>query len=99
MKQDGNPSERARKNKENPKGMLRRYVNYFDIVFMEGGVLHYFHDIDEFMQIMYKLEQNTMSEIINAIIKSGFNMEKFDEHPAWTNSNIPGEFTVVAKRQ
>ena len=230
VKQDGSPSERARKNKENPKGMLRKYANYFDtyegvkianicgscgkkaiplallgaevtvfdisednrkyaievaeaanvninyevcdvleidlekyggyfdVVFMEGGVLHYFHDIDEFMQIMYSLlreggkmicsdfhpftkisdalnlEQNTMSyfstevfegemaharffdeetrkqmpkcsyrkytisEIINAIIGRGFALERFDEHPAWTNSSMPGEFTAVAKR-
>ena len=230
VKQDGSPSERARKNKENPTGMLRKYTNYFDayegvkianicgscgkkaiplallgaevtvfdisgdnrkyamevaeaadvkinyevcdvleidqekyggyfdVVFMEGGVLHYFHDINEFMQIMYgllreggkmicsdfhpftkisdalNLEQNTMSyfstevfegemaharffdeetrkqmpkcsyrkytisEIINAIIGNGFALERFDEHPAWTNSNMPGEFTAVAKR-
>lgn len=135
-----------------------KYEGYFDVVFMEGGVLHYFHDIDEFMQMMYcllkkngkmicsdfhpftkmsdilSLEQSTMSyfstevfegemaharfyddeirrqmpkcsyrkytisEIINAIIKSGFVLEQFDEHPAWTNSNIPGEFTAVAKK-
>jgi len=135
------------------------YNGYFDVVFMEGGVLHYFHDIDEFMQIMYgllktngrmicsdfhpfskisdilSLEQKTMnyfstevfegemaharfyddeirrqmpkcsyrkytiSEIINAIIKSGFVLEKFDEHPAWTNSNVPGEFTTVANKR
>ena len=135
-----------------------KYGGYFDVVFMEGGVLHYFHDINEFMQIMYgllreggkmicsdfhpftkisdalNLEQNTMSyfstevfegemaharffdeetrkqmpkcsyrkytisEIINAIIGNGFALERFDEHPAWTNSNMPGEFTAVAKR-
>ena len=230
VKQDGSPSERARKNKENPTGMLRKYVNYFDayegvrianicgscgkkaiplallgaevtvfdisednrkyamevaeaadvsinyevcdvleidqekyggyfdVVFMEGGVLHYFHDIDEFMHIMYSLlrkggkmicsdfhpftkisdvlnlEQNTMSyfstevfewemaharffdeeirkqmpkcsyrkytisEIINAIIRSGFVLKRFDEHPTWTNSNLPGEFTAVANK-
>ena len=27
----------------------------FDVVFMEGGVLHYFHDIEQFMGIMYSL--------------------------------------------
>lgn len=32
-----------------------KYGNYFDVVFMEGGVLHYFHDIDAFMRIMYAL--------------------------------------------
>lgn len=34
---------------------IGKYGNYFDVVFMEGGVLHYFHDIDEFMKIMYSL--------------------------------------------
>lgn len=31
------------------------YGEYFDVVFMEGGVLHYFHDINEFMKIMYSM--------------------------------------------
>ena len=138
---------------------IEKYGNYFDVVFMEGGVLHYFHDIDEFMCIMYSLlkdngkmicsdfhpftkisdilnieqptmsyfskeifegemaharffEENvrdqipkcsyrkyTISEIINSVIKSGFTLRKFDEHPAWTNENIPGEFTIVASKQ
>ena len=133
-----------------------KYSNSFDIIFMEGGILHYFHDINEFMEIMYllltpngkmicsdfhpftkiadimNLKQPTMSyfatdvfegemaharffndeirnkmpkcsyrkytisEIVNAVIGSGFTLKKFDEHPAWTNDNIPGEFTVVA---
>ena len=133
-----------------------KYSNCFDVIFMEGGILHYFHDINEFMGIMYlllkpngkmicsdfhpftkiadimSLEQPTMSyfstdvfegemaharffndeirnkmpkcsyrkytisEIINAVIYSGFILKKFDEHPAWTNSNIPGEFTIIA---
>ena len=138
---------------------IARYGSYFDVVFMEGGVLHYFHDIDEFMRIMYSLlkdngklicsdfhpfskiadmlnfEQPTMSyfskdifegemaharffedsvreqmpkcsyrkytvsEIINSVINSGFTLRKFDEHPAWTNEKIPGEFTVIASKQ
>ena len=136
-----------------------KYGNYFDVVFMEGGVLHYFHDIDKFMSIMYSLLKNngkmicsdfhpftkikdilnleqpsmsyfskeifegemaharffeenireqmpkcsyrkyTISEIINSVINSGFTLRKFDEHPAWTNENIPGEFTLVASKQ
>ena len=135
---------------------LERYGGYFDVVFMEGGILHYFHDIDEFMGMMYamlrpggkmicsdfhpftkindslKLETPTMSyfstdvfegemaharfypeeirsrmprcslrkytvsEIINGIIRSGFRLERFDEHPAWENDRLPGEFTAVA---
>lgn len=31
---------------------LSKYRGYFDVVFMEGGILHYFHDIDEFMGLM-----------------------------------------------
>lgn len=230
MKQDGSPSDRAKKDRENPVGMLKRYSgyfdtyknirvanvcgscgkkaiplailgaevtvfdisednkkyalevanaaqvkvnfevcdvlnidmekyeNYFDIVFMEGGVLAYFHDINEFMNIMFSLLKSsgkmicsdfhpftkiadilnlqqptvgyfskeifegemaharffddeirnrmpkcsyrkyTISEIINAVIDSGFTLKKFDEHPSWTNSDIPGEFTIVATK-
>lgn len=133
-----------------------QYGNYFDVVFMEGGILHYFQDIDEFMRIMYSLlkeggklicsdfhpftkisdilnfeqpavgyfstdifegemaharffgddirkempkcsyRKYTVSEIINSIINSGFCLKKFDEHPAWTNDRLPGEFTAIA---
>lgn len=31
------------------------YGGAFDVVFMEGGVLHYFHDIEQFMGIMHGL--------------------------------------------
>lgn len=138
---------------------MEKYKGYFDVVFMEGGILHYFHDIDEFMQIMYSLLKDngkmicsdfhpftkiadilhfeqpvmsyfsteifegemahahfyeeeirqqmpkcsyrkyTISEIINAIIKNRLVLEQFDEHPAWTDNNIPGEFTAVARKQ
>lgn len=137
---------------------LSRFGASFDVVLMEGGVLHYFHDLDEFMKIMYallkpggkmicsdfhpfnkiqdilKLEQPTMSyfatdvfegemaharfyaedvrrrmpkclyrkytlsEILNAILRNGFILRQFDEHPAWENDRLPGEFTAVAVR-
>ena len=34
---------------------LAVYGGQFDVVFMEGGVLHYFHDLPEFLQIMHGL--------------------------------------------
>lgn len=37
---------------------IEKYGDYFDVVFMEGGVLHYFHNIDDFMRIMYSLLKN-----------------------------------------
>lgn len=135
---------------------MKTYRNAFDIVFMEGGILHYFHDIDEFMGIMHylvkpggkmicsdfhpftkildalQLQQPTMpyfsteiyeaemaharfydektrekipkcslrrytvSEIINSVVKSGFTLNRFDEHPSWADPALPGEFTIIA---
>lgn len=135
---------------------MEKYESYFDVVFMEGGILHYFHNVNEFMHVMYTLlkpggkmicsdfhpftkiadildfeqpkmsyfstdvfegemaharfyeeavrdqipkclyRKYTISEIINSVINSGFTLQKFDEHPAWTNDRLPGEFTVVA---
>lgn len=137
---------------------MSKYKNYFDVVFMEGGILHYFHDIDDFMKIMYQLlktdgkmicsdfhpfqkiydilnleqptgsyfstevfegemaharffsneirkqmplcsyRKYTISEIINAVIDNGFILKSFNEHPAWTNENVPGEFTIIANK-
>lgn len=130
----------------------------FDVVFMEGGVLHYFHDIDAFFAKLYamlrpggkmicsdfhpftkiydslelsqptmsyfstavfesemaharffepsvrekmprcSLRKYTLSEIINAVLTSGFSLRRFDEHPSWTNEALPGEFTAVAEK-
>ena len=135
------------------------YRSSFDIVFMEGGILHYFHDINEFMKVMFELlksngkmicsdfhpftkiidvlelQQKTMSyfstdvfegemaharfyddevrkqiplcsyrrytisEIINSVIKNGFVLRQFDEHPAWENPSVPGEFTLIAQKE
>ena len=137
---------------------MKTYGSYFDVVFMEGGILHYFHDINEFMQVMYSLlkpggklicsdfhpftkivdilhlenlpvgyfstdvfegemaharffpeeirnkmpkcsyRKYTISEIINGVIDSGFTTQRFDEHPAWENDTVPGEFTLVARK-
>lgn len=138
---------------------LNKYAEYFDAVFMEGGILHYFHNIDGFMQMMHallkpdgymicsdfhpltkiydvldfqqplqgyfateifegempharfydgetrkkfpkcSLRKYTLSEIINSVIGSGFALRRFDEHPAWTNSDLPGEFTIIADKR
>ena len=48
---------------------LDTYGGYFDVVFMEGGILHYFHDIGEFMRLMY------------AMLKPGGKMICSDFHP------------------
>ena len=138
---------------------LQKYGGAFDVVFMEGGILHYFHDIGEFMGIMYallkpggkmicsdfhpftkvmdtlkmgmpsvgyfstdihecemaharfydeeirkqipkcRLRKYTVSEIINAVIGSGFTLRRFDEHPSWEDDTLTGEFTAVAVKE
>lgn len=135
---------------------MTRFGGAFDVVFMEGGILSYFHDIRQFMGVMHGLlrpggklicsdfhpfnkindalglEQPTMSyfstdifesemaharfyekeirrnfpkcshrkytlsEIINAVLHAGFTLRRFDEHPAWFNPELPGEFTLIA---
>ena len=137
---------------------LVHFGEAFDVVFMEGGVLHYFHDLDAFMALMRSLlkpggrlvcsdfhplmkvldvlglQQETvgyfctdvvegemaharfypeevraqfpkcryrrynMSEIVNAVIGAGFTLRRLDEHPAWENPALPGEFTILATR-
>lgn len=126
---------------------------------MEGGILHYFHDINQFMKVMYSLLKDngkmicsdfhpstniidtlglelktmnyfstdvykgemaharffdeeirkqmplcsyrkyTISEIINSVIRTGFILRQFDEHPSWENQNLPGEFTLIATKE
>ncbi|MBQ8639118.1 MAG: class I SAM-dependent methyltransferase [Lachnospiraceae bacterium] len=138
---------------------LEKYGNRFDVVFMEGGILSYFHDIDQFMRKMHSLlkpggkmicsdfhpfikiadvlnlelptmsyfstdvfegemaharffreeirrqmpkcsyRKYTVSEIINGAIGSGFFLTRFDEHPAWENDRVPGEFTLIAEKR
>jgi len=34
---------------------MNKYREYFDVVFMEGGILHYFHDIEQFMKVIFQL--------------------------------------------
>jgi len=138
---------------------LKQYGGYFDVVFMEGGILHYFHDIDEFMKKMNAIlktggkmicsdfhpftkimdtldfqwpsmnyfstevfegemaharffddetrkkmpkcsyRKYTISEIINSMIRNGFILKQFDEHPSWENETLPGEFTAIGIKQ
>jgi len=48
---------------------LKKYGDYFDILYLEGGILHYFNDIGKFMSILYSL------------LKDGGGMVLSDFHP------------------
>ena len=134
------------------------YGGTFDMLYLEGGIMHYFCDLTKLMQLLFSLlkpggamvlddfhplrkimltnyntstigdyfnteihrvdavskrffaaeeQENfppmytrlyTLSDIINAVIRSGFVIREFLEHPSWTNVKIPGEFTVYAEK-
>ena len=40
----------------------------------------------------------TLSEIINSVIKAGFVINEFNEHPNCNNRKLPGEFTIIADK-
>ena len=69
---------------------MKKYGNYFDVVFMEGGVLHYFHDIDEFMRIMYSLLKDNGKMICSDFhpFSKIADMLNF-EQPTMSYSNFP----------
>ncbi len=141
-----------------------RFGNTFDIVYAEGGILHYFSDLDCFISALYSItKQNgrlilsdfhpfrkintsgskmmsvfkmtdgdyfdsqlhtgdvayqsffnskeqesfpkcsvryyTISEILNSIIRAGFIINEFNEHPNFDDEKLPGEFTVIADKK
>lgn len=57
---------------------MDKYAESFDVVFMEGGILHYFHDINAFMKIM------------NNLLKTEGKMICSDFHPFSKISDILG---------
>ena len=69
--------------------------------FFEGEMAHahFFEESVREQMPKCSYRKYTISEIINSVIDSGFTLRKFDEHPAWTNEKIPGEFTIVASKQ
>lgn len=141
---------------------LPQYADYFDLAYLEGGILHYFADIDRLLGMLgaivrpggklilsdfhpfrkvishgstamsapqtggnyfdselhpssvayrhyFSKEQQgdfpdcllrfyTLSEIINAVIRAGFVIQEFNEHPNWDDARLPGEFTIYAIR-
>ena len=140
---------------------LAKHGESFDYAYAEGGILHYFHNLDKFFAVLHKilkpggtlllcdfhpftkivsannlngenaidtdyfdsrvqhgdvafkqffstdeqdsfpdvmLRRYTLSEIINALIRSGLTIREFIEHPGWANPKWPGEFTIVARK-
>ena len=64
--------------------------SYYIIVFYICKDLKY-----KFQEFLFTL----VSEIINSVIDNRFVLKRFDEHPAWDNPKVPGEFTVIAYKE
>ena len=73
-------------------------MSYFSTETLEAEMPHAkFYDEEARQQFpKCRLRLYTLSEIINAVIAAGFTLKRFDEHPAWTNGDLPGEFTILA---
>jgi ubiquinone/menaquinone biosynthesis C-methylase UbiE len=41
------------------------YENYFDMLYLEGGILHYFHDIDKLMETLFLMLKPNGKIILN----------------------------------
>ena len=76
-------------------------MNYFSEAIFEGEMAHARFFPEDIRKQMPKCSYRkyTISEIVNAMIASGFVLKRFDEHPSWENEKMPGEFTAVAVKQ
>jgi len=79
--------------------MLYSQSDYFSTDIIEGEMAHSrFYDDDKRNEFpKCKIRRYTLSEIINSVINNGFMLKSFEEHPAWTNKKLPGEFTILAE--
>lgn len=73
-------------------------MNYFGTEIFEGEMAHarFWEDHIRAQMPKCSYRKYTLSEIVNSVINSGFALKRFDEHPAWTNENVPREFTIEA---
>ena len=75
-------------------------MDYFSTDIFEGEMPHAkFYDEEIRKQFpLCSYRKYNISEIINSVVNNGFILKSFDEHPAWTNQGLPGEFTIVANK-
>jgi ubiquinone/menaquinone biosynthesis C-methylase UbiE len=44
---------------------MKSYENYFDMLYLEGGILHYFHDIDKLMETLFTMLKPNGKIVLN----------------------------------
>ncbi|MDR0948898.1 MAG: class I SAM-dependent methyltransferase [Lachnospiraceae bacterium] len=72
--------------------------NYFDSQVHMGPVPYqkFFSEEEQVSFPQCLLRIYTIGEIINSLIQANLMIEKFDEHPDWDNSEIPGWYHLQA---
>lgn len=144
------------------EGPMDKSGDSFDIACAEGGILHYFHDIDKFMSTLCSIQKSggklilshfhpfrkilrtgltmtntrqtkgyyfdsrihngdlankqffskdeqikfpdvsmyfyTVSEMVNAMVKAGFALKEFNEHPNFEDKLLTSESTIYAAK-
>ena len=75
-------------------------MSYFETSVFEGEMAHarFFEDSVRSQMPKCLYRKYTISEIINSVINCGFTLKRFNEHPAWENDKLPGEFTIIANK-
>ena len=75
--------------------------DYFDVQLHYGSVAYqpFFPQEEQDLFPQCLLRTYTMSEIINAVISSGFTLQELLEHPTYDDSKLPGLFTIIAERR
>lgn len=71
--------------------------SYFSTEIFEGEMAHArFYD-EEIRKSIPKCSYRkyTISKIINSMLRNGFSLKQFDEHPSWEDERLPGEFTAI----
>ena len=73
--------------------------DYFDTAMYKCDVAykHFFSENEQTDFLDCVLRFNTISETINAVIRSGFSLYAFDEVANYNTPKLPGLFTITAK--
>jgi SAM-dependent methyltransferase len=73
---------------------LNRYGGRFDMIYLEGGILHYFHDLNRFMYILHSLLKEGGEMVLSDFhpLRKCFskNGERFDIQPTYFDKGIRG---------
>lgn len=92
----GTPKEIAEQLKTDPPSKLKFHQKYFKNIRGDYFNSRIFNEDEQSSFPDCSLRFYTLSEIINAVIRAGFIIKEFNEHPNYENEKLPGLFTICA---